>query len=320
MDLHAYERAGYVIEEVKKAVTGKDECIKKAFAAILAGGHILIEDVPGVGKTTLAIAFSKAMELEIHRVQFTPDVMPADILGFQMYQKQTGTFEYHPGTIMCNLFLADEINRTSPKTQSALLEVMEEGFVTVDGERRSVPDPFVVMATQNPKGSAGTQLLPESQLDRFMICMSMGYPDEKSEVMIAKGKSIRATLEDVQPTMPKEELQYLREVVENIFVHEQVYAYIVDLSRATRENEYIELGLSPRGTIACTKMAKAWAFLQGRTYVTPDDVTAVYRDVAEHRIVLNTKARVTHISKAAVLEEILTKVTQPTSYRAGNHR
>ena len=151
MDLHAYERAGHVIEEVKKAVTGKDECIKKAFAAILAGGHILIEDVPGVGKTTLAIAFSKAMELENHRVQFTPDVMPADILGFQMYQKQTGTFEYHPGTIMCNLFLADEINRTSPKTQSALLEVMEEGFVTVDGERRSVPDPFIVMATQNPK-------------------------------------------------------------------------------------------------------------------------------------------------------------------------
>ena len=163
-----------VLEEVKKTVTGKDDCIKKAFAAILAGGHILVEDVPGVGKTTLAMAFSKVLSLENHRMQFTPDVMPADILGFNMYQKETGTFAYFPGAIMCNLFLADEINRTSPKTQSALLEVMEEGMVTVDGTSRKVPEPFIVMATQNPKGSAGTQLLPESQLDRVMICMSMG--------------------------------------------------------------------------------------------------------------------------------------------------
>ena len=187
-----YENARAVMDEVKRAVTGKDDCIQKAFAAILAGGHILIEDVPGVGKTTLAIAFSRVMGLENHRVQFTPDVMPADILGFNMYQKNTGEFVYYPGTIMCNLFLADEINRTSPKTQSALLEVMEEGRVTVDGVSREVPKPFIVMATQNPKGSAGTQLLPESQLDRFMICMSMGYPDLESEIAIAKGKSTAA--------------------------------------------------------------------------------------------------------------------------------
>ena len=189
-----YENARAVMDEVKHAVTGKDDCIQKTFAAILAGGHILIEDVPGVGKTTLAIAFSKVMGLENHRVQFTPDVMPADILGFNMYQKNTGEFVYYPGTIMCNLFLADEINRTSPKTQSALLEVMEEGRVTVDGVSREVPKPFIVMATQNPKGSAGTQLLPESQLDRFMICMSMGYPDLESEIAIAKGKSTAAGL------------------------------------------------------------------------------------------------------------------------------
>ena len=168
-----YEKAMRVQTEVKKALTGKDDCIQKAFAAILSRGHILIEDVPGVGKTTLAVAFSRAMDLKNNRVQFTPDVMPSDILGFHMYQKDTGTFVYHEGTVMCNLFLADEINRTSPKTQSALLEVMEEGMVTVDGESREVPKPFIVMATQNPKGSAGTQLLPEAQLDRFMICMSL---------------------------------------------------------------------------------------------------------------------------------------------------
>ena len=174
-----------VVNEIRKVVTGKDDCIFKAFAAILAGGHILIEDVPGVGKTTLAMAFSKALSLVNHRMQFTPDVMPADIVGFNMYQKETGKFVYYQGAVMCNLFLADEINRTSPKTQSALLEVMEEGKVTVEGKSRAVPEPFIVMATQNPKGSSGTQLLPESQLDRFMICMSMGYPELKDEYIEA---------------------------------------------------------------------------------------------------------------------------------------
>ncbi len=315
MNENAYERALLVVEEVKKAVTGKDACIIKAFAAILAKGHILIEDVPGVGKTTLAIAFSKAMDLENHRVQFTPDVMPADILGFQMYDKETGNFVYHPGTIMCNLFLADEINRTSPKTQSALLEVMEEGGVTVDGERYQVPKPFVVIATQNPKGSAGTQLLPESQLDRFMICMSMGYPDKDSEISIAKGKSMKKNAKEVECVMGREELLELCKVVEReIYVDERVYRYIVELAGATRENSYIDLGMSPRGTIACTKMAKAWAFLQGRDYVMPEDVAEIFPDVVKHRLVLNTKARVTHISEAAVTEEILSNVHQPASY------
>ena len=184
------QTAAAIIQEVEKSVKGKEECIRKALAAILAGGHILIEDVPGVGKTTLAMAFGKVMKLQNQRVQFTPDVLPADITGFSMYRKETNEFVYCPGPIMCNLFLADEINRTSPKTQSALLEVMEEGSVTVDGVTRAVPQPFVVMATQNPKGSAGTQLLPESQLDRFMICMSMGYPNPEDEIEIAKGKSV----------------------------------------------------------------------------------------------------------------------------------
>lgn len=302
-----------VVEEVKKAVTGKDDCIYKAFAAILAGGHILIEDVPGVGKTTLAMAFSKALSLENHRMQFTPDVMPADILGFNMYQKESGQFVYYPGTIMCNLFLADEINRTSPKTQSALLEVMEEGSVTIDGETKEVPTPFIVIATQNPKGSSGTQLLPESQLDRFMICMSMGYPELKDEVDILKGKST-ASVQEVKPVLPLEHLLSMKEQVEEVYVSDRLYAYVAALAQATREHQYIELGLSPRGSIACVRIMKAWAYLKGRDYALPEDVAEIFLDVAKHRIVLNTKARVAKVSAAGVLQEILAKVKQPTSY------
>ncbi len=309
-----YETAKAVMEEVARVVTGKDDCIKKAFAAILAGGHILIEDVPGVGKTTLAVAFSKVMGLENHRVQFTPDVLPADILGFNMYRKETGDFVYYPGTIMCNLFLADEINRTSPKTQSALLEVMEESKVTVDGVSREVPKPFIVMATQNPKGSAGTQLLPESQLDRFMICMSMGYPDVKSEIAIARGRSSSANMVELQPVIGAQELEALCGMVEDVYMSESIYTYIVALVGKTRENSYIELGVSPRGTIACVRMAKAWAFLQGRNYVMPEDVADIFLDIAKHRIVLNTKARVTHMTEEAILSEILSVTKQPASY------
>lgn len=306
--------AQIVIDEVKKAVKGKDECIIKAFAAILAGGHILIEDVPGVGKTTLAVAFSKAMALENHRVQFTPDVLPADILGFSMYQKETGQFVYYQGTIMCNLFLADEINRTSPKTQSALLEVMEEGKVTVDGVSHEMPKPFIVIATQNPKGSAGTQLLPESQLDRFMICMSMGYPDYRDELEIAKGKSIKSQITDIHLVMNAQGLYEMQRQVEQIFVHDNIYAYIVSLVSATRNNPYIDLGISPRGTIACTKMAKAYAYLCGRNYVIPEDVTAIFADIAKHRIVLNTKARVSHVTETDVINQILGTTGQPATY------
>ena len=309
MDDTAYR----VVCEVKKAVTGKDDCIKKAFAAILSGGHILIEDVPGVGKTTLVMAFSKALSLDTRRVQFTPDVMPADILGFNMYQKDTGTFVYYEGAVMCNLFLADEINRTSPKTQSALLEVMEEGKVTVDGESRKVPEPFVVMATQNPKGSAGTQLLPESQLDRFMICMSMGYPDVADEVEILKGKS--GTMEqEVRPVVDREQLLAIMEQVNKVQVHDAIYSYVARLSKSTREHAYIDLGLSPRGSIAAVRMAKAWAYLEGRDYVLPEDVVSIYPDIAKHRIVLNTKARVARVTEAAVLEEVLAQTQQPASY------
>ncbi|MGN1084322.1 MAG: AAA family ATPase, partial [Lachnospiraceae bacterium] len=230
-----------------------------------------------------------------------------------MYQKETGRFVYYPGAIMCNMFLADEINRTSPKTQSALLEVMEEGKVTVDGESRKVPNPFVVMATQNPKGSSGTQLLPESQLDRFMICMSMGYPELKDEVEILKGKS-GAAEKAVNQVLSKEQLVRMKEQVDAVQVSDALYSYVALLSKSTREHAYIDLGLSPRGSIATVRMAKAWAYLEGRDYVLPEDVVCIFQDVAKHRIVLNTKARVAHVTEAGVLEEIVAQTKQPASY------
>lgn len=310
----AYDRAQEVLREVRTVIKGKDDCVEKAFSAILAGGHILIEDVPGVGKTTLAVAFSRAMALETQRVQFTPDVQPSDILGFSMYHKEAGTFSYHPGPVMCNLFLADEINRTSPKTQSALLEVMEENRVTVDGESHPVPCPFIVMATQNPKGSAGTQQLPDSQLDRFMISMRMGYPNMQDEIEIARGRSLRIRSQEIRQVLAAPELLALQNLVERVFVHDNIYKYIVRLVEATRSNGYVELGVSPRGTIACTRMARARAFIQGRGYVIPEDVVAVFPDVTGHRIVLNTRARVAHITAETVLEQILQQEKQPVSY------
>ena len=243
------------------------------------------------------------------------NVLPADILGFSMYQKETGQFVYYPGAVICNLFLADEINRTSPKTQSALLEVMEEGCVTVDGVTREMPEPFLVMATQNPKGSAGTQLLPESQLDRFMICVSMGYPDVATEIEIARGKSASEEQETISPVIDAAGLCELQRVAGEVFVQDEIYNYIVQLVTATRNNQYIDLGLSPRGTIACTKIAKAWAFLQGRDYVLPEDVEEVFPDVARHRIVLNTRSRAAHVTELQVIAQILKEVPQPTAQK-----
>ena len=271
------------IDDIKKVIKGKDESLNKLMCTMLAGGHILMEDIPGVGKTTLALAFSKALSLKQKRMQFTPDVLPSDVCGYHMYQKDTGKFVYYPGAVMCNLFLADEINRTSPKTQSALLEVMEEGTVTIDAVKREVPQPFMVIATENPTGSSGTQLLPESQLDRFMICMSMGYPSHDAEVDIAKGKSVKADEYTIKPVMNAQGLVEMQGEVEQVFIHDSIYSYIVDLVDATRTSPYIELGVSPRGTIACVRMAKAYAYLSGRSYVIPSDVVSVFADVTKNR-------------------------------------
>ncbi len=297
-----------VINEVKKAIIGKDDCIVKAVAAVLAGGHILLNDIPGVGKTTLAMALSKSMSLHQNRVQFTPDVLPSDLTGFSMYQKETGQFVYQPGSVMCNLLLADEINRTSPKTQSALLEVMEEKMVTVDGESRKVPTPFIVIATQNPFGSAGTWMLPEAQLDRFMICLQLGYPDIEDEINILKGNQKK---EEVQEVISREELLQMQQQVTQIFVQEDIYKYVGNLVNRTRNHPMIDLGISPRGTINIVQMAKAIAFLRQRDYIVPEDITDIFLCVCSHRIILNTKARVAHMDAEQILMEILANIQAP---------
>ena len=306
----AVELSKRVQNEIKKSVKGKDDCIRKAFCAILAGGHILIEDVPGVGKTTLALAFSRALSLENHRVQFTPDVLPADILGFSMYDKEQGGFYYHPGAVMCNLFLADEINRTSPKTQSALLEVMEEGKVTVDGISHPVPKPFLVMATQNPKGSAGTQMLPESQLDRFMVCLSMGYPSHADAVAILKGNAGKP-LSKVQEVISMEEVLALRAMTNDLYVKDEIYEYIVNLVEATRTMEIFSMGASPRGTIALLRMAKAMAVIDGRDYVCAKDVQDVARDVLGHRVKLSARGKAQGITMQQAIGMVIANVTAP---------
>lgn len=307
----AAKEARRVLHEVGKAVIGKDDCVEKVMAAILAGGHILIEDIPGVGKTTMAMAFSKAMALEQKRMQFTPDVLPSDVTGFFMFRKETGKFTYMPGPVMSNLFLADEINRTSPKTQSALLEVMEEGRVTIDGHVINVPEPFTVIATQNPAGSSGTQNLPESQLDRFMICISMGYPDIHEEINIIKSHYRQHPLDNISPVIDKETLCRLKGQVKNVFVHDAVYEYIARLVTATRNHEMLKLGMSPRGTLALCRMAQGMAYMRDRDYVLPEDVAYVFADVACHRMILHSKAKVTQVSAADVAEDILAGVAKP---------
>lgn len=306
------QQAENVMKEVKKVIVGKDACIEKIMMSVLAGGHILIEDIPGVGKTTLALAFAKAMDLKQNRVQFTPDVLPADITGFTVYNKKTDTFVYQEGAAMCNILLADEINRTSPKTQSALLEVMEEGNVTVDGVTREVPNPFIVIATENPIGSTGTQMLPESQLDRFMVCLSMGYPDKQEEIAILQGRRKGNPLNDVLPAIHARELLVMQKDVEEVFIHEEVYQYMVDLADATRKSDMLELGLSPRGTLALSKMAQACAYLKGRTFVIPEDVSEVFSDVAVHRIRRSPKAKLNHRTAEEVLEQILQDTPKPS--------
>ncbi len=301
-----------VIASVNTVIKGKEDVVVKVLAAMIAGGHILMEDIPGVGKTTLAMAFAKSMGMDYKRVQFTPDVLPSDILGFSMYNSQSKEFEYRPGTVFCNLFLADEINRTSPKTQSALLEVMEEGTATVDGVTRSLPDPFVVIATENPYGSSGTQMLPESQLDRFMVCLSMGYPAHDDAVSILKGNASEP-LSKLNECLSVEDLISLRNSVKDMYVKDDIYEYIVSLVEETRTNEIFSFGASPRGTIACLKMAKAMAIIDGRDYVTAVDVQSVLGAALGHRVKLSQKSRAKGIDTAKAMDELIKAVKPPRS-------
>lgn len=300
-----------VIDDVQKAVIGKNDIIIKVLLAIIAKGHILLDDIPGVGKTTLAVAFSKAMSLDYKRMQFTPDVLPADVTGFTVYNRQTGSFDYKPGAALCSLFLADEINRTSSKTQSALLEAMEEGSVTVDGVTHPLPKPFIVIATQNPIGSVGTQMLPESQLDRFIVRLSMGYPDLESEISILRSKESSENTENIVPVASAADIIAMQKAAEEIFADDRIYKYIASIAAATRSHSQVRLGLSPRGTIAVSAMSKAAALLRGRGYVIPEDVKFVLNDTAEHRILLTPKAKAAGTSARDVLNDISARIPAP---------
>ncbi len=280
-----------ILEQVKKAVVGKDEVLAKALLAILARGHILLEDIPGVGKTTMALAFSKALALQYNRVQFTPDVMPSDITGFSLFNKLSGKMEYQPGAVLCNLFLADELNRATSRTQSALLEAMEEGQVTVDGTAHPVPQPFLVIATQNPAGASGTQLLPDSQLDRFMVRLSIGYPTASDEADMIRRKQSGNPLERVEQVLDLDGLNALRAQADAVHVSDPVLDYIVRLVGATREHPMLLQGASPRATLAVTAMAKAAALVLGRDYVNPEDVRTVFSDVVSHRLIRSPRAQ-----------------------------
>ena len=259
------EQSGLIVQEVKKAFMGKDDVIARVLTAIYAGGHVLLEDCPGVGKTTLALAFSRALALDFKRIQFTTDTLPSDITGFTMYNRQTDKFEYREGAVQCNLLLADEINRTSPKTQSALLEAMEERSVTVDGETHPLPNPFICIATQNPVGAAGTQALPESQFDRFMVRLSIGYPSSEDQVNILKAKKYADPLDQIRPLVTAEHICEVQNYLSALRISDELLYYITHLCEATRTNQMVDLGISPRGVLALTQMAKAQAVLKGRS-------------------------------------------------------
>lgn len=302
-----------ISNEVKGVIKGKDEVISKLMMAMLAKGNVLLEDVPGVGKTTMALAFARAMGLDTKRVQFTPDTLPSDIIGFSVYDKETGELSYKEGAIVTNLLLADEINRTSSKTQAALLEAMEEKKVTVDGVTRVLPDPFIVLATENPAGSAGTQMLPNSQLDRFMVKLSIGYPDIESQAEILADRHTENPVDNVEQVVSEEELKDMIKNANEVYIAKSVYEYIAKLVQKTREHEMVSLGVSPRGALSLCQMAKAYAFVNSRDFVTPDDIRAVFADVCGHRLMLNSKARLNELSAENILADIIKDVDIPAT-------
>lgn len=300
--------------QIKKAVIGKDQVIEQILMTMIARGHILLEDIPGVGKTNLALAFSKSMSLDYHRIQLTSDVLPSDIVGFTMYNAHTHEFEYKPGIAFCHLLLADEINRTSSKTQAALLQLMEEGQISVDGQTHQLPQPFFVIATQNPFGSAGTQLLPDSQLDRFMVRLSLGYPSLQEEIEILKTRQKINPLEKIQTVLTPEELLEYQHQADNVYINDVIYTYMVQLIDATRHHPMIKQGVSPRGTLALMKMAKACAFLHNRDYVIPKDVQKVVPMTLGHRILLSDDALMKDLSVSLIIDDIVKKVKVPGLY------
>lgn len=300
-----------IINEVKKAIKGKDRAVVTALLAILANGNILIEDIPGVGKTTMAVAFSKALGLDYKRVQFTPDTLPLDITGFSVYNKENGRFTFNKGAVFCNLFLADELNRASSRTQSALLEAMEEQQVTIEGKSYKLERPFSVIATQNPVGASGTQLLPDSQVDRFTVRITMGYPDRESERRMLLERSRRNPLDDIECIVSKEQLVAMQNSVKAVFMSDEVAQYIVDIVSMTRNSSLIQRGASPRATLSLADMTKAAAYAEGRDYVVPQDINKVIVSTLGHRLVLSSESLSKQLDSVQVIKAVLSKVKAP---------
>jgi MoxR-like ATPase len=300
-----------ILTQVRQAVVGKDKVLLWVLAAILAKGHILLEDIPGVGKTTMALAFSKTLGLEYNRMQFNPDVLPSDVTGFSVLDQNTGKLTYRPGAVVCNLFLADELNRATSRTQSALLEAMEENQVTVDGVSHPLPEPFAVIATQNPTGAAGTQLLPDSQIDRFMVQLSLGYPSVKDEISMVLSRQGKDPLKQLQSVVTRQELAAMQERVANTYACDEIVTYVVGLIAATRQSELLLRGASPRATLALLRMAKAVAQLHGRDYVVPKDVQEALQPTVAHRLQLSAKAEDRGLTARQVLHQIMSTVAVP---------
>ena len=303
-----------ITEEMRKVIVGKDDVIKKVLMCVIANGHILLDDVPGVGKTSIAVALGKTLGMKYNRIQFTPDVLPSDIVGFSIFNRDSENLVYVPGIINdTNLLLADEINRTSSRTQSALLEAMEEKQVTVDGKTYQLPEPFLVIATQNQVGTAGTQVLPHAQMDRFLAKLSIGYPDKMSEKAIIQGRQVEDPFARVSQVASKEVVKSMQEIALSVTMKDEIVGYITDLVETSRNYNMIELGISPRGAIAVSHMAKACALMNGRDYVTEEDVRDVFKDVCAHRVLLTQKARAAGVSAADVMEQIMGSTKAPYS-------
>ncbi len=310
MDTYA-ERAVEVVRRAGEVLFGKEREIREVLLAILANGHILLEDIPGVGKTTLATAFSKTLDLDYRRAQFTPDMLPSDLTGFSVYRREQEAFVYQPGIAFCNLLLADELNRTSPKTQSALLEAMQEGQITAEGVTRKLPEPFLVIATQNPFGSAGTQPLPESEADRFSVSLSLGYPDMESELQMARSVGAERPIDRLRPILSRAELLAIQDAAQGVYIHERVYRYIAELVRATRRHPSVLQGAGPRATVALVKLSRAAAWYEGRDYVTPADVLGQFPYVTAHRLTLSADAVMKRVTAREVIRQIAGSVRKP---------
>lgn len=305
------KRISALIDNIEKVIIGKREVITQAVTALLMEGHILIEDVPGVGKTQLAAALSRSVDGDFSRIQLTPDIMPSDITGFTMINRQTGEFEYKKGAAFCNFLLADEINRASPKAQSSLLEVMEERQVSLDSHTYELPRPFMVLATQNPVETYGTYHLPEAQMDRFAMKISMGYPSAEEEASILERNENENPVRSLQPVLTTADIAALQDEVKKVSAAANVKNYIVDIVNATRNDEAIKLGVSPRGSIALYKAAKAWAFINERSFITPDDVRHCAVSVLSHRIMLSPKGKAEYGSAENVIKQVISRINVP---------